>query len=165
MCCQQSWLNGSLDIWSIGRVALGSPKASPKLPGAFKSLPKSRQRLVKVFPKSPQSYRWVTAGSPRVPRAKKGQRCSLGAHLCNTFRHFVPKVAFSCGTSALSSLTFCRCPTPKRYFWDKVSECGAKLSSRAPTIHFSVGLVFGTFSIRSLVAFEQKWGGTSVFNC
>ena len=74
---QQSWVDRELG-YIVGRAG-GSclPKASPKLPRAFKSLSKSRQRLPKVSPKSPQSYRRVTAGSQGVPRAKKGQRAKI----------------------------------------------------------------------------------------
>ena len=97
----------------------------------------------------------------------------LGAYFYTTFQHFVPKNGFPRGTSALSSITFCRRPTRKRYFWRKVLEGSAKnslltskiIKNRLWALWGSFGVVWGSLgrpwegSGETLGTFGETLGG------
>ena len=164
---QQSWVDRELG-YIVGRAG-GSclPKASPKLPRAFKSLSKSRQRLPKAsqsLPKSPQS---LPKASQSLPKVSPKTPPTYGLLPRASQRPAEPKSGKERKSNCIKdsgSGRERRLETGAILLFDKTAFAHyrqGKIQKRlknASKIKFLVGLFFGTCSIRFSVVFEQKGG-------
>ena len=139
---QQSWVDRELGYSrSGGRLlpAQSLPKASQNL-----------QKPLKVSPKTPQSLPRVIAGLRRGPKGSPEPKRAKERN-SNTIKDSGSGRESPLETGAI--LLFDETAF-SRYRAVKIQ----KSLKNAPRIIFSVGLFFGTYSIRFSVVFEQKWG-------
>ena len=131
---------------SLSKSRQRLPKASQSLPKSPQSLPKASQSLPKVSPKTPPTYGLLPRASQRPPEPKSA---NVRKFILNGNGGSGRESPLETGAILLFGET-----AFSHYRSVKIQK-GLKNASK---INLSVGLFFGTCSIRFSVVFEQKWG-------